>query len=325
MNRIFSSIASAGLVLFLPAMAGAADCKPWYDADLAFKDRSLFNAVAAHDAAARTTGCTALDKVQIARWTATLYQAEAHRVSNGFTAAFADARSLLEKGSTFALPWLLSASMGQLALAEANALPSHRKQARAEHFAEAARHLQLALLDINDLSDPSSKLLDPRPNAATVGLIAKAAEEARLLAPGFVTVPGRPACRMGPSDGFVTQVASLPIRFVTNETAFTDTGFEAALELSNCLSGLRPDEVVQVAVIGHADERGPDDHNLWLSRERAAAVVDYLKQRGIRHHLIAEGRGEREPYQTGDPGQYSQEELWQLDRRVEIDVTYRKN
>lgn len=51
-----------------------------------------------------------------------------------------------------------------------------------------------------------------------------------------------------------------------------------------------------ITVVGHTDSMGDAQANLDLSRRRAAAVADYLAQRGIqRNRMAVEGRGEAEP------------------------------
>jgi outer membrane protein OmpA-like peptidoglycan-associated protein len=51
-----------------------------------------------------------------------------------------------------------------------------------------------------------------------------------------------------------------------------------------------------VTVVGHTDSIGDSQSNLTLSRARAAAVADYLSQRGIqRNRIVVEGRGQTEP------------------------------
>jgi outer membrane protein OmpA-like peptidoglycan-associated protein len=50
-----------------------------------------------------------------------------------------------------------------------------------------------------------------------------------------------------------------------------------------------------ITVVGHTDSVGDAQANLDLSRRRAAAVADYLAQRGIdRGRMMVEGRGEGE-------------------------------
>jgi outer membrane protein OmpA-like peptidoglycan-associated protein len=68
-----------------------------------------------------------------------------------------------------------------------------------------------------------------------------------------------------------------------------------------------------VQVQGHADERGDDDHNLQLTRDRAASVVRALVERGVeRNRLQSAGYGERCPI---DPRPRNPE-AWARNRRV---------
>jgi outer membrane protein OmpA-like peptidoglycan-associated protein len=60
------------------------------------------------------------------------------------------------------------------------------------------------------------------------------------------------------------------------------------------------DQIQLLQVQGHADERGNDDHNLQLTRDRAASVVAALVQRGVAaERLHAAGYGERCPLNPG--------------------------
>jgi outer membrane protein OmpA-like peptidoglycan-associated protein len=57
-----------------------------------------------------------------------------------------------------------------------------------------------------------------------------------------------------------------------------------------------------VDIVGHADSVGSDDYNLDLSRRRAAAVADFLVQRGrvLPDRLFVDGQGERYPIASND-------------------------
>ncbi len=71
-------------------------------------------------------------------------------------------------------------------------------------------------------------------------------------------------------------------------------------------------QIQLVQVQGHADERGSDDHNLQLTRDRAASVVRALVERGVdRARLQSAGYGERCPVQVGH-----NEAAWSRNRRV---------
>ncbi|MCS6798067.1 MAG: OmpA family protein [Myxococcota bacterium] len=74
--------------------------------------------------------------------------------------------------------------------------------------------------------------------------------------------------------------------------------------------------ITLVEVQGHADERAPDDYNIRLTRDRAAAVLEALVQRGVaRERMRSAGYGERCPV---DPR--SNPQAWERNRRVEFKI-----
>ncbi len=79
----------------------------------------------------------------------------------------------------------------------------------------------------------------------------------------------------------------------------------------------QPDSVV---LTGHADERGSEAFNLELSRDRLDAVADYLKANGFTGNLMLVPKGSSEPYQGVDRSRLDRHTLWQLDRRVELQL-----
>ncbi len=75
-------------------------------------------------------------------------------------------------------------------------------------------------------------------------------------------------------------------------------------------------EFLVVEVSGHADERSSDEHNLRLTKERAAAVVDALVAQGIgKERLVSQGYGEYCPL---DPAHSVA--AWEKNRRVDFKV-----
>jgi len=75
-------------------------------------------------------------------------------------------------------------------------------------------------------------------------------------------------------------------------------------------------QITKIEIQGHADERGADDYNLRLTRDRAASVVEAVVQRGVmRNRLRSAGYGERCPV---DPR--SNQEAWERNRRVEFKI-----
>jgi type IX secretion system PorP/SprF family membrane protein len=52
-------------------------------------------------------------------------------------------------------------------------------------------------------------------------------------------------------------------------------------ELNTLVTVLKENPSLKIEVAGHADERGTDSYNKWLSTKRSNAVVDYLKKQGV--------------------------------------------
>jgi OmpA-OmpF porin, OOP family len=74
--------------------------------------------------------------------------------------------------------------------------------------------------------------------------------------------------------------------------------------------------VALIEIQGHADERSSDEYNIKLTRDRAAAVLEALVQRGVdRTRMRSGGYGERCPI---DPSH--NEPAWEKNRRVEFKI-----
>lgn len=106
-----------------------------------------------------------------------------------------------------------------------------------------------------------------------------------------------------------------PITFVYNETTLTAEGQRAADLLAKYLIAQQP---TGVSLSGHADERGSDLYNMELSRRRLSVVADYLRDRGFVGKLELIPKGRSEPYTAIDRNALPKEELFQLDRRVQL-------
>ena len=132
---------------------------------------------------------------------------------------------------------------------------------------------------------------------------------AAVSPPAQVTPSVEPAARKS---------VPIPITFVFNESIFTGDGEKAAALL---LEYLNLKQFSKVSLTGHADERGSNSLNMNLSRDRLDAVARYLKQRGFDGELELTPKGETEPYTGLDRSKYPKEELFQLDRRVELVIT----
>jgi outer membrane protein OmpA-like peptidoglycan-associated protein len=109
----------------------------------------------------------------------------------------------------------------------------------------------------------------------------------------------------------------IPIKFVFREANFTKDGRKAAQLLLEYVLLERPGSVT---LTGHADERGTPGFNMELSSARLAAVAQFLKAGGYAGQLKLVPMGESEPFTGVDRGHFPPEELFELDRRVELRV-----
>ena len=127
----------------------------------------------------------------------------------------------------------------------------------------------------------------------------------------------RAAAAAGPAASGARQEKSVPIpvQFVFREATFTPAGERAANLL---LQYLKAGKLNQVTLSGHADERGTDGLNMELSVQRLKAVEHYLRSGGYTGKLVLVPKGKSEPYNGVDRASFSKEELFQLDRRVEL-------
>jgi outer membrane protein OmpA-like peptidoglycan-associated protein len=161
----------------------------------------------------------------------------------------------------------------------------------------------------------------PKPPQADVILqLRKRAEEAGLLADSYVATPrGRGGENEGLAAnrlrGITIKAVALPVEFAPNSAVFTPKGREAAEDMASILVNEKP---VAITLVGHTDPRGSPDANVLLSKRRAQALAAYLSRRKIAAQITVEGRGSAEPYVPDDPSAYTREQIYQLDRRVEL-------
>lgn len=76
---------------------------------------------------------------------------------------------------------------------------------------------------------------------------------------------------------------------------------ESKPELDNLIAILKRNPQVSVDIEGHTDNTGDAEMNLQLSKERAAAVKQYLQDGGVEsNHLDSHGYGETQPIGSND-------------------------
>lgn len=165
------------------------------------------------------------------------------------------------------------------------------------------------------VEDARSEMQTKEVAAADPSDLPPEAVEGDVSAPGAAAMKAALPLRIEPSP---RKSVPLPIMFVFNEANMTDEGRKAA---SLLLEYLQIKHFNGITLTGHADERGTDALNMALSRERLEAVAHYLKAGGYDGRLTLLPKGETEPFMGVDRSQYSKEDLYQLDRRVELIIT----
>src|SRR5262245_28309348 len=130
-----------------------------------------------------------------------------------------------------------------------------------------------------------------------------------------VAPPSAPLSSSAKTQSTSAPSANAPITFTYNDTTFTPEGRRAADLLAKYLLAQQP---TTVSLTGHADERGSDQYNMELSRRRLAVVADYLRGTGFAGKLELIPKGRSEPYTAVDRHGLPKEDVFQLDRRVEL-------
>lgn len=80
------------------------------------------------------------------------------------------------------------------------------------------------------------------------------------------------------------------VEFATGSAQLTTPGQGVLTALAQEISEFNP-QTVAVRVIGHTSRTGDPHFNQRLSQQRAQVVVDYLRNQGIQHNIVAEGKG----------------------------------
>jgi outer membrane protein OmpA-like peptidoglycan-associated protein len=107
-----------------------------------------------------------------------------------------------------------------------------------------------------------------------------------------------------------------PILFGFNSDEFTPIGRDAAQEFVKVFKERSP---ISITVTGHTDQIGGDAFNMELSKKRAQKVANFLISSGIGAKITVIGKGRSEPRVISNSASYTQDEINQLNRRVEFD------
>ncbi|GHT18691.1 hypothetical protein FACS189429_5550 [Bacteroidia bacterium] len=111
------------------------------------------------------------------------------------------------------------------------------------------------------------------------------------------------------------QKALRGIQFDTNKATIKKVSFPI---LNDIVKVMVENPTYKLTVKGHTDSDGNDEHNLQLSKDRAAAVAKYLTDNGIdTNRIVAEGYGETQPVADNKTSKGKA-----LNRRVEFVVEF---
>jgi len=207
----------------------------------------------------------------------------------------------LESGMKYAQPWKMMELIGDL----------RRKVPTSDgsiDYGAASLAYQSALADIAD----QQSVPDPPPNEVIQELM-MLANEGRMLSTTFVR--GDVLLTRSLRDVAV-QAVPVPIQFARDRDKMTPLGQQYAAEMARLLGEQGHPRVL---LVGHTDLDGSDQYNLKLSLQRAQAVRRYLIEHGYpAANVDADGRGRREPLVLAKASDYSQAQIKQMLRRVEV-------
>jgi outer membrane protein OmpA-like peptidoglycan-associated protein len=125
--------------------------------------------------------------------------------------------------------------------------------------------------------------------------------------------------------GAIAVKVPVSIQFFYNEDRFTPNGEQAMHELTDAAAQMQRlseagNRELTMRLVGHADPQGTHDYNMELSRKRVIAVRDALAAKGIKADFKLEWVGDKEEFNwrvLPNAGALSQDDIYQLDRRVE--------
>ena len=246
-----------------------------------------------YEAVVREPSCDGEFEARAGRAVAMLHARVAQdRIADG--ESLLSQRPLLEQGVAYGHVWPLLALLGDAARA-------------ADDYGNAATRYQEALVAIDDLVKTPSA-----PPEAEIRRIFNRAAESRMLAADYRPAPktrsGAPGGLAAASiRGFIPVRVPVPIRFYTGSAEFTEDGLRAVADLAEHLKAQNPEKI---AIAGHTDPRGTEAYNLELSRQRAQAVAQYLREQGFAGRIVVVAKGESERFPIGESDAYDREERW---------------
>jgi outer membrane protein OmpA-like peptidoglycan-associated protein len=292
-------VSAAALLTALVATTAAAQgsCRDQTEAfGAAVPNGSLASIIAAGRKIIDGSACDAATRRGIERAVAMVHLREADKLPDP-----AAKLRLLESGAQFAQHYKLMTAIGALRekLPDASGRPNR---------SGASLAYQAALVDISNKEDVRTP-----PPAEEVQKLVRLAQQTRMLSETFL----RGDILITRSlRGVAIEGVALPVQYVYNSDEMTPLGRKYAEE---ALKLLTEQERPRIALIGHTDPKGGDQYNLELSRRRAAAFKKFLVDQGYpAANIETDGMGKSRPLQVENQGDYTQDEFFQMLRRVEL-------
>jgi outer membrane protein OmpA-like peptidoglycan-associated protein len=163
---------------------------------------------------------------------------------------------------------------------------------------------------------------EPKPSRETVDWTFERAAETQMLAPNIAPPkrdgsPGGVDAILEPGGSRNLDVVArpLPVTFETGTAEMTADGKSFAEQWRE---SLRAGSFRDLLLIGHTDLRASDAYNDPLSVRRAEALGKFLKNAGFAGTIRTLGFGRRCPIEFSSGANYTQEQQWQILRRVDV-------
>ena len=289
--------------LMLPASAGAATCSiATEELRTALENRDVDTARKSYKAVFDAQDCSDGFRMKAGLAVSNLHVHVAQeQIKAGQTTLVAQ-RDFLEQALNYGRTWPVLAKLGDIAVEDED------RDAATRYYHEA-----LAAMDDHTLTPE-------QPPEATIERIVRLTEANNMLTSQHRSAPRTRSGDFGGLAatgirGYTIKKVALPITFDFDSARITERGKKAAAEMALFLKKQNPP---RITIAGHTDAEGPDDYNLALSRKRAEAVKRYLVDSGFTGAIELRAMGESKPYPREILEHLTDEELWQLDRRVEL-------
>ena len=127
----------------------------------------------------------------------------------------------------------------------------------------------------------------------------KAEEEALLLAQELerkrelAVAKAREEAEQKRREDLLNRIRDLGRVYFDFDSSYLNAPSKASLDTLAML--LKENQEISLAVSAHADSRGPEHYNTWLSERRANRIVDYLSKKGVKtSRMAARGYGEEQ-------------------------------